>query len=169
MKILSRIFHAIDQTNEWIGRIAALLMVPIILLVCFDVTMRYALNMPTNWAHELSYFIFGTIWILGGAYALKNENHVKMEIFYKRLSPRGRSILDLITAPIFFLFVSILIWKGGEFAWSSVSRLEHSNSFWSPPIYPVKIMIPLGGSLLFLQGLVKFIRDMVRAMAGREI
>ena len=169
MKILSRILYVVDQTSEWIGRIVAFLIVPIIILVCFDVIMRYALNMPTNWAHELSYFMFGTLWMLGGAFALKNENHVKMEVFYNRLSPRKRATLDLITAPVFFLFVVILIWKGGEFAWSSLSRLEHSNSFWGPPLYPIKMMIPLGGFLLFLQGLVKFIRDMVRATTGREI
>jgi TRAP-type mannitol/chloroaromatic compound transport system permease small subunit len=92
-----------------------------------------------------------------------------MEIFHNRLSPRGRAILDLITAPLFFLFIGILLWKGGEFAWSSISRMETSGSYWGPPLYPFKAMIPIGAFMLAMQGLTKFIRDFVRATTGREV
>lgn len=169
MKILSRIFHVVDQTSEWTGKVVSFLILPVILFVCYDVIMRYAFNRPTEWADELAYLLYGTLWMIGGAYALKNENHVKMEVFHNRLSPRGRAILDLITAPLFFIFIGVLIWKGGEFAWSSISRLEISNSYWGPPLYPFKTMIPIGAFLLAMQGLTKFIRDFVRATTGREI
>jgi len=169
MKILSRILHAVDQTSEWTGKVVSFLILPVILFVCFDVIMRYVFNMPTKWADELAYLLYGTLWIIGGAYALKNESHVKMEIIYQRFSPRGRAILDLITAPLFFLFVVILLWKGGQFAWSSIERMQTSNSYWGPPLYPVKTMIPIGAFLILMQGLTKFIRDFFRATTGREV
>jgi TRAP-type mannitol/chloroaromatic compound transport system permease small subunit len=169
MKLLSRIFFIVDQTSEWTGKVVSFLILPVIIFVCYDVVMRYVFNRPTQWADELAYLMYGTLWMIGGAYALKNENHVKMEIFYNRLSSRGRSILDLVTAPLFFLFVGILLWKGGEFAWSSIERLETSNSYWGPPLYPIKTMIPIGAFMLLMQGLVKFIRDLVRATTGREV
>ena len=169
MNIVTRILNIVDSISEWTGKLVAFLILPTILFICFDVTMRYIFNMPTNWANELSCFCFGTLWVIGGAYALKNDNHVKMEVLYNRLAPRIRAIVDIITAPLFFIFVGILIWKGWEFALSSLLRLEHSGSFWSPPIYPVKMIIPIGAFLLMMQGLTKFIRDVVKAFSGKEI
>ena len=168
MRVLGKVFHIIDMISEWSGKLVSFLLLPLIAFIVYDVLMRYVFNRPTDWAHELSYLMFGTIWIMGGAYALVKGSHVKMEVIYNRLPLRRRAIIDLITAPLFFVFIGILLWKGWDLAWSSVLRLEHSNSFWSPPIYPVKMMIPLGAFLLLLQGVVRFIRDAITATTGRE-
>jgi len=168
MRVLGKVFHIIDMISEWSGKLVSFLMLPLIAFIVYDVLMRYVFNAPTDWAHELSYLMFGTLWVIGGAFALQQKAHVKMEIIYNRLPLRQRAIIDLITAPLFFVFIGILLWKGWDLAWSSVLRLEHSNSFWSPPIYPVKMMIPLGAFLLLLQGVVRFIRDAITATTGRE-
>ena len=168
MRVLGKVFHIIDMISEWSGKLVSFLLLPLIAFIVYDVLMRYVFNAPTDWAHELSYLMFGTIWIIGGAYALVKGSHVKMEVIYNRLPLRRRAIIDLITAPLFFVFIGILLWKGWDLAWSSVLRLEHSNSFWSPPLYPVKMMIPLGAFLLLLQGVVRFIRDAIIATTGRE-
>jgi len=168
MRVLGKVFHIIDMISEWSGKLVSFLLLPLIAFIMYDVLMRYVFNRPTDWAHELSYLMFGTIWIIGGAYALVKGSHVKMEVIYNRLPLRRRAIIDLITAPLFFVFIGILLWKGWDLAWSSVLRLEHSNSFWSPPLYPVKMMIPLGAFLLLLQGVVRFIRDAIIATTGRE-
>lgn len=168
MRVLGKVFHIIDMISEWSGKLVSFLLLPLMAFIVYDVLMRYVFNRPTDWAHELSYLMFGTIWIIGGAYALVKGSHVKMEVIYNRLPLRRRAIIDLITAPLFFVFIGILLWKGWDLAWSSVLRLEHSNSFWSPPIYPVKMMIPLGAFLLLLQGVVRFIRDAITAATGRE-
>lgn len=168
MRVLGKVFHIIDMISEWSGKLVSFLMLPLIAFIVYDVLMRYVFNAPTDWAHELSYLMFGTIWVIGGAFALQQKAHVRMEIIYNRLPLRRRAIIDLITAPLFFVFIGILLWKGWDLAWSSVLRLEHSNSFWSPPIYPVKMMIPLGAFLLLLQGVVRFIRDAITATTGRE-
>ena len=168
MRVLGKVFHIIDMISEWSGKLVSLLILPLIAFIVYDVLMRYVFNAPTDSAHELSYLMFGTLWIIGGAFALQQKSHVKMEIIYNRLPLRRRAIIDLITAPLFFVFIGILLWKGWDLAWSSVLRLEHSNSFWSPPIYPVKMMIPLGAFLLLLQGVVRFIRDVITATTGRK-
>jgi len=168
MRVLGKVFHIIDMISEWSGKLVSFLLLPLIAFIVYDVLMRYVFNRPTDWAHELSYLMFGTIWIIGGAFALVQGAHVRMEVIHNRLPLRRRAIIDLITAPLFFVFIGILLWKGWELAWSSVLRLEHSNSFWSPPIYPVKMMIPLGAFLLLLQGVVRFIRDAITATTGRE-
>ena len=168
MRVLGKVFHIIDMVSEWSGKLVSFLILPLTAFVVYDVVMRYVFNAPTDWAHELSYFMFGTLWIIGGAFALVKGAHVKMEIVYNRLPLRWRAIIDLVTAPLFFVFIGILFWTGWELAWSSVLRLEHSNSFWSPPVYPVKMMIPLGAFLLLLQGTVKFIRNVIITATGKE-
>lgn len=168
MRVLGKVFHVIDVISEWSGKLVSFLILPLIIFIVYDVVMRYVFNAPTDWAHEVSYFMFGALWVIGGAFALRFGAHVKMEVIYERLPLKVRAILDLITAPLFFAFLGVLLWTGWELAWSSVLRLEHSNSFWSPPVYPVKLIIPLGAFLFLLQGIVKFIRDLITATTGRE-
>ena len=113
--------------------------------------------------------IFGATWVLGGAYVLSRDAHVKMEVVYTRLPLRWRAILDLITAPVFFAFVGILLWQGWKMALMSISVLEHTNTMWGPPAYFSKMVIPLGAALILLQGLAKFIRDLITAITGKQL
>jgi len=115
--------------------------------------------MPTMWGMPTAQFIFGIISVLAGGYTLLYQEHVTMDIVYKRLSVRKRAVVDLFTAIIFFLFAGAMLWKGAEFAWSSILSRETYGQLWNPIIYPFKIMIPVGAFLILLQGLAKFIRD----------
>ena len=133
----------------------------------YEVVARYGFNAPTVWAYELTIFLFGACMIIGGAYAHRYGAHVNVDIVYGRLSPRGKAILDLLTAAIFFLFVGILLWRGWEFGLTSVRNLERSDTLWAPPYYFFKMTLPIGAGLVFLQGLAKFIRDLTTAVTGR--
>jgi TRAP-type mannitol/chloroaromatic compound transport system permease small subunit len=104
--------------------------------------------------------VFGALTILSGAYTLKEKAHVNMDLFHMRLSDRGKAIVDVITFPFFLLFACVLLWLGWDFAVRSVMLFEKSISNWHPPIWPVKLMIPLGALLLLLQGLAKFMTDL---------
>lgn len=168
MRTLSRILRAIDSINEWTGKIVSFAILPLIGITVYEVVLRYVFKAPTLWAHELGTFLFGVSWILAGGYALVRGAHVKMEVLYVRLPLRWRAILDLITAPLFFIFVGLLLWKGWELAFYSLSHWEHSTTAWAPPIYGVKMIIPLGALLILLQGLAKFIHDLITAAKGRE-
>ena len=100
--------------------------------------------------------------------ALVTVTHVKMEVLYARFGPRGRAIFDLISAPFFYIFIVVLLWQGWEAALRSIAKLECSMSLWAPPVYPIKMVIPLGALLLLLQGSAKWIRDLITATTGKK-
>jgi len=159
----------IDNISEWTVMIMGFAIPLIVVLIIYEVVMRYVFNQPTIWVHELSQLLWGSLFMLVGAYILRHDGHVNMDLVYTRLSPRKRAILDLVTALIFFLFCGVLLWKGWTMASNSLAILEHSGSPWDPPIYLVKLTIPVGASLLILQGIAKFIRNTVTAATGRKI
>ena len=99
------ILHIIDLINLWAGRLTALLMVPMIFIIMWEVIARYVFNSPTDWAFETSLFIFGGFVVLGGGYTLYTNGHVNMDVFFSRLSLRRRAILDVVTSVFFFLFI----------------------------------------------------------------
>jgi TRAP-type mannitol/chloroaromatic compound transport system permease small subunit len=150
----------IDRLSEAVGKGAGFLIVTLALTVCYDVVKRYVFGQPTVWAQELSAMMFGTFIILGGAYTAKDQKHVNMDILYSRFSKRGRAILDIITFFVLTLpFLGVLLWKGGEGAWRSLVALERDSSQWGPPLYPFRIMLPLGALLFLLQAAAKLFRD----------
>ena len=161
----------IDRLSEAVGKGAGFLIVILALTVCYDVVKRYLFDQPTVWAQELSAMMFGTFIILGGAYTAKDQKHVNMDILYSRFSKRGRAILDIITFFVLTLpFLGVLLWKGGEGAWRSLATLEHDSSQWGPPLYPFRIMLPLGALLFLLQAAAKLVRDfrVLGAASGKE-
>lgn len=161
----------IDWLSESVGKLSSFLIILLALTVCYDVVKRYLFEQPTVWAQELSAMMFGTFIILGGAYTAKEQTHVNMDILYSHFSQRGRAVLDIITFFILTLpFLGILLWKGGEGAWRSLVTLEHDSTQWSPPLYPFRIMLPLGALLFLLQAIAKLIRDCrnLRAAGGKE-
>ena len=167
MRVLNRVLHIIDRISEYSGKVLSFGLLPMILIIVLDVVLRYVFRAPTIWAGEAATLIFGVCWVMAGAYTLLQGAHVKMEVFYIRLSRKKQAILDLITAPCFFIFVGIVMWQTAKFALISLGNLEASPSLWAPPLYPVKLIIPIGALLLFLQGLAKFIRDFSVAF-GKE-
>lgn len=168
MRTAQRILRTVDTISDWSGKIISYSVLILIPVIVYEVIARYAFNRPSQWAMEVSCFAFGILWILGGCYALLRKAHVSMELMYVHLTPRGKAIFDLATAPLFFSFIGVLLWKGLEMALYSISILEHSNTVWSPPVYPLRIIIPLGALLILLQGLAKFIRDLTTATTGKD-
>ena len=156
-----KILSVIDRISEWTGKAISLLWLPLIGVIVYSVIMRYVFNKAPQGADEVAGWLWGIAWIVGGAYAYFLGAHVKMDTIYNRLSIRGRAIADLFTAPIFYAFVIALMWKTVVYAWDSVAIHEHAATMWSPPIYPIKVFIPLGVFLLLLQGLAKTVRDVI--------
>jgi TRAP-type mannitol/chloroaromatic compound transport system permease small subunit len=120
------------------------------------------------WAHGTSQRIFATYYILAGAYVLRHNQHVSVDIVYNHLALRQRAILSIFGSLFFFTFCGVLLWKGVDFAWTSLSQLEPDETPWRAPLYPFKMMVPIGALLILLQGLAKFIRDFITAITGKE-
>lgn len=162
-----RFVRIINKISEISGEILMWLAWVLTFIIMWEVIARTFFNSPTEWAHELSGMVFGALSILSGAYALRYKGHVNMDLVYINLSPRGKAIMDVITFPFFFVFCLTIIWLGWEFAWRSVQILEISQSDWAPPLWPIKLMIPLGAFLLLIQGIANLINDIYIVKTGK--
>jgi len=156
---MDRLLKVIDLISEWTGKFCAFLVVLLSFIVGCEVIARYFFDRPTLWATETSAMVFGAYVILGGAYTLSIKGHVKMDIISQHLSFRKKAFTDIITFWFFALFCVVLVWKGWDRAWYALLNMERSGSLWNPFIFPIKMVLPIGASLLLLQGIAKFIRD----------
>ncbi len=163
MKKLERLVRVIDLVNTWVGRIVAHLLILLMLIMTYEVVMRYIFTSPSLWAMEMNQCISVALVALGGGYALLNKKHINADVLYSRLGERTRAIFDLVTAPLFFLFIIILLWQTLDVAIESWELKEHSEMA-GIPIYPAHIIMVVGAFLILLQGFAKFVRDFTKAV-----
>jgi TRAP-type mannitol/chloroaromatic compound transport system permease small subunit len=169
MARLKAILRFIDNTSEWSGRVVCYFIVFAMFILLYEIVVRYIFNSPTQWAHEISRHFYGAHFILGAAYAFYHGMHVRTDVIVRYLSPRGQAIVDVIISLVFFYYIGLLLWKGGEMAWTSVLRQETSLTVFRSPLWPVKVTIPIGAFLLFMQGIAKFIRDIHHTVTGEPL
>lgn len=159
-----KIDSAIDTLNEKTGFYAAYLVLPLILVVVWEVIMRYGFNAPTSWAFELTVFLYGCHYSFALAYAHKHDTHVSIDVFESRLPERPRLLLRIVTNAVMFLpTISLLTYYTGDLALSSWMEWEQASSSWAPALYPYKTLMAIGFLLFWLQGVAKLIQD-VRAL-----
>ncbi len=164
---MQKFLRAIDLLNEKTGKGVSYLIIFLLMVIIYEIICRYIFNNPTIWAHETSQMIYGAYVILLGGYVLQRGGHVNVEILYGRFSSRQKAIIDLFTWLLFFYFCGLLFIKGSEMAWDSFKVRETEPTAFAPPVYPIKMTIPIGAFLLLLQGLAKFIRDLRLAFSGK--
>jgi len=170
MNILRFIINHIDLSSNWSGKIVSWLIYLLILERAYDTVARYGFNAPTAWSYDISYMLYGALFMLGAAYTLLADEHIRVEAFYERFSPRARALIDLIGYLVFFFpSVGALIYFGIDFAWEAWKLKETSITFWAPPIYPLKALIPIAAFLLMIQGMAKFIRNLVIVTKGNKL
>lgn len=168
MGMVDKLLHIIDSISEWTGKTVSFGIFLLALIVGYEVAARYLFKSPTLWVHEVSVMFFGTFIIIGGAYTALTGMHVNMDLVHNALSPRIRALVDVLTFFIALPFLGVLLWVGGKSAWKSVMVLEHASTQWGPPIYPFRIMLPLGALLLLLQLVAKLIRDLRILFSRKE-
>ena len=169
LQFLSCFITVVENIVDRIGKIAGFLIYPTMLVLVYEVVMRYYFARPTIWAHETSCMLYGAHFIIGGAYALQKGAFVNVEIFYIRFSKRTRAVIDLCTWTMFYLFVGVLLWMSVPWAWESFSINEFSESTWGPYVWPIKFTIPFAALLMPLQALTRTIKDAYLAFTGREL
>jgi len=163
-----RVLHTIDGISTWTGKAAAWLIVGLMLLVCAEVFKRYILNMPTAWIFDASNMMYGTLFMIAGAYTLAQNGHVRGDFLYSSMPPRRQASLDLILYIVFFLpGIAALVYAGWDYAVDSWRINEHSNvTADGPPVWQFKFMIPLAGALLLLQGAAGIMRCVICLRTG---
>ena len=156
--ILQRMLDIVDKVNDWVGKVMSFGLIVLMGIMVFEVVRRYVFHSPTMWAWSINGLLFSAIMVLGGGYVLLKEGHVRLEVFYERLGPRGRLIADIATFPISLVFLSILVWQGWRMASSSLSIQEALKVF-PAPVYPTKIVFFIAIALILLQAIAIFIRN----------
>ncbi|MCA0872279.1 TRAP transporter small permease subunit [Seohaeicola saemankumensis] len=154
-----QVARAITRFNRWIGKWASLAVLAIFTLLLADVVMRYLVGQPAIWTAELATLIFGVYAIIGGGYLLAERGHVNVDILYGSFSPKRKALVDIVTWPLFLLFVGVLLWQGWDIASEAIADGERSNSVWKAPLWPTKSLIPVAALLLLLQGFVRLWSD----------
>ncbi len=150
---------AIDAFNEKFGVYSSYLVLPLILVIFWEVIMRYGFNRPTSWAFELTVFLYGVHFSFALAHAHKHDTHVAIDVFESRLPERLRVILRIITNALFLPTIGLLTVYISILAINSWQQWEHASSSWAPPIYPFKTLMAIGFILFFLQGIAKLLQD----------
>ena len=167
---IKTLLRFLDGFSEWSGRIFCWLILPLAILVVYEVISRRFFGAPHIWSIEVIDFIYGPYFMLAAAYTLLYKGHVKIDVIYDKFSPRTRGILDIITYMLFFFpFCIIVLYQGVIYASTSWSIGETSESASLAIVPLVKTMIPLAIALLLIQGIATFIRAIMQTIRGEEI
>ena len=165
---LVRVIRLIDMVGAWSGRIVAWLILPLIGAMTYEVVIRH-LWQPTLWAYDISYMIYGALFMLGAAYTLYRGAHIRTDFLYQQWSVRTQATVDAFCYLfLFFPGIAVFLWLGTEFAWAAWLRAERTvGSSWMPVIYPLKAVIPVATALLLLQGVSEFLKCIYALRTGR--
>ena len=162
--------NGLDKVSEWSGRIFMWLVVPLTVLVAYEVISRRFFDAPHIWSTEVIDYIYGPHFMLAAAYTLLYQAHVRIDVIYERFSPRTRGILDIVTYMIFFFpFCTIVLYQGVIFASTSWSIGETSESAALKIVPLIKTVIPVSIGLLLIQGVATYIRAIIQAVKGEEV
>ena len=155
-----RVIRTVDLVSYWTGKTFAWLIVALTLVVSVEVFKRYILNRPTAWIFDFNSMLYGTLFMMCGAYTLAAAGHVRADFVYTYLKPRGQAALDLALYFLFFIpGIAALAYSGIDFAQFSWQLKEHSSTIaGGPPLYHFKTLIPIAGALVLLQGVAEIIR-----------
>ncbi|TAK82288.1 MAG: TRAP transporter small permease subunit [Betaproteobacteria bacterium] len=158
--IADEICRIVDGLNRLVGVVLGFGVIFVTFSVLYEVFVRGALNTPTAWANETTVYVSAVIYLMAGGYALLHRAHVRIDLVYERFPRPARTWLDLLTFVFFVLYAGALVWVGWRMGWQSFQQGETTGSPWNPPIWPVKLAIPLAGLFLLLQGLANLLRDL---------
>ena len=170
IKMVEPVVNGINALNEFVGKAVSLLFIVLVITVSLDLFSRFFTGKSTFWAFDINYMIYGTNFMLAGAYAMKHDSHVRVDVIYQKFSPRTRAVMDLfflalVMIPLSsFMFYSTWI----DFINSVGARETSMFSSWRPPIYPFKAVMPLAFFLLLLQSIGHFITSFVIALKGES-
>ena len=149
-----------DGLSDWIGKSIAWLTLVMVAILLWEIGARYIVGTPTEWAHELTAMLYGTLCLVAGAYTLRHRGHVRSEVIYQLFSRRGKAWLDLITHCLGLFVLGIFFVLAFEFAAEAWAIKETSNKgTWQPYVYPFKAVMPLAVGLMILQNLAELLRD----------
>jgi TRAP-type mannitol/chloroaromatic compound transport system permease small subunit len=168
---LLAVIRTVDMFTDWTGTLISWLSVPLVAAVAYEVTARYVFHAPTIWAYDATYMLYGTLFMLGAAYALHKGAHIRTDFFWEQFSIRKKGIIDSISYIVFFFpsltVLLILSWHEAVYAYG-INELSDQTP-WRPILWPFKGVVPLACLLLLIQGLSELIKSLYMARTGVEL
>jgi len=168
---MSHYVRFVGHLNEWVGRLAGLLIVAVVLIILKEVIGRGVFNAPSLWADESMTYLAGMAYVLGGGYTLLHRKHVIVDLVYQPIADRGgnlKKVIDIIAFVLFSIYCITLIYYGSKLAIASIQQREGSGTMWNPALWPVKLAIPVAGTLLLLQGFANLLVDLGLVSSPKE-
>jgi TRAP-type mannitol/chloroaromatic compound transport system permease small subunit len=165
---LAGFIRFVDRISIVSGKIVAWMILPMSLSLVYEVLARYLFNAPTIWASDVSQILYGMFFMLGSAYALQRQQHIRTDFLYGKWSARTRGVVDAVCyLGLYFPALIFFLWVGSEFAYRSVQFNEKIvTSPWMPVIWPLKLAIPISTVLLLVQGLSELAKSLFAAKTG---
>ena len=164
---MQKVLLAVDRLSTWVGQAAAWSAVGLTGLISWEVFSRYALNRPHGWVLDAQIMLYGTLFMMAGAYTLSKNGHVRGDVLYGFFRPRTQATIDLVLYIVFFLpGIVALTWAGWTFANESLAIREQTFNADPLPVYPFKFVVPIAGAVLLLQGIVEIIRCVICLREG---
>jgi len=156
-----KLVEKIDKLSGWSGKAISYLVYPLVGGVAYEVLARYLFHAPTDWAYDVTYMLYGSIFMLGAAYTLLNKGHIRTDMLYGKWSPQKQGKIDAILyLVLFFPGMIVYFWAGLDYAVHSwVTNEKAGNSPWMPIIYPFKTVIPITAAMLLIQGISEFLKS----------
>lgn len=157
-----RVFDRIDGINHKIGTFLCYFLLLLIAVQDFEVIMRYVFNNPTSWAWDVNGMVFTGIAMIAGAYALRHDMHVRLDIFFRNFSERRKAMVELLSFPFVFIALCVVLWQGIDMAWWAYSTGEKAYSHLAPIQWPVKACLPVAALLMLAQCISRYGRILVK-------
>ena len=171
MELFFQVIKVIDSITDFIGKLVAWLVVPLVGGLVYEVFARYLFHAPTIWAYDVTYMLYGSLFMLGSAYTLYKKGHIRTDILYRSWPVKWQGAVDTILYLLFYfpgIFLFLLAgWDYAARAWATQEAA--SVSPWRPPIYPFKTVIPVTAALLLFQGISEFLKSTYAAFRGEWI
>jgi len=168
-KKLQQYLLFVDDLSTWVGKAFSWCILILTFVVVYDVTARYVFTAPTGWAYDTEYILYGTLFMMSGAYAVSRNAHVRGDFISRRFPFRVQAVIELLCYLLFFFpGVTALLYSGYGFFHLSYIANEHSaSSPTGPPIWPFKGIIPLTAIFMLLQGVVEVTRCIIAIRTGK--
>jgi TRAP-type mannitol/chloroaromatic compound transport system permease small subunit len=161
----------IDTFTDFTGTIISWISIPLVGAVAYEVIARYAFNAPTIWSFDVTYMLYGALFMLGAAYALHKGAHIRTDFFWENFSPRTKGLIDSIAYVVFFFpsLTALAIISYNEAFYAFLINETSDQTPWRPILWPFKFIVPIACGLLLIQGLSEFLKSFYMARTGIEL
>lgn len=166
--VIRSITAFLDKVSYWTARLACLITLLIMAALVREIVGRYFFNAPSLWVNEINQYLLCVLTMMGGAYCVFTDAHIRVDILWRRFSLKTQSVVELLTAVFPIVFLGIITWLGFVDSWEAIVKDKRSMSILAMPLWPSILAVPLGTGLMLLQFIARLARDILQLVTGKS-